>query len=89
LDPLASLSAFSLGVRGAHVTLRAGHKARATVGVPETGLSYTQGGGIERRPTNTSPTVDSEPPTGIATRAWLLAALALVVIVSVVLNNLN
>jgi hypothetical protein len=29
----------SLGVRGAHVTMRPGHKVRATVGVPGTGLS--------------------------------------------------
>jgi hypothetical protein len=35
----------SLGVRGAHVTIRRGHTPRSTVGVPGTGLSYTQGGG--------------------------------------------
>jgi hypothetical protein len=34
----------SVGVRGAHVTLRPGHKPRTTVGLPGTGLSYTEGG---------------------------------------------
>ena len=34
----------SAGVRGAHVTLRPGHKVRTTVGLPGTGLSYTEGG---------------------------------------------
>ena len=39
----------SVGVRGAHVTLRPGHKARTTVGLPGTGLSYTEGGGKTAR----------------------------------------
>jgi hypothetical protein len=75
----------SLGVRGAHVTVRAGHKVRATVGVPGTGLSYTKGGGTERPATSHS--IGSPPAAGITWRAWLLAAVVLAVILGMVMNN--
>jgi hypothetical protein len=49
----------SVGVRGAHVTV--GRRARATVGIPGTGVSYTtQIGGTRRRP------VPPPPPSPVA-----------------------
>jgi hypothetical protein len=71
----------SIGGRGAHVTLRRGHKARATVGIPGTGISYSEGGGLARpaRPGQTSP--------GVNWIGWLLAAVVLAVIVGLVLHN--
>jgi hypothetical protein len=38
----------SIGGRGAHVTVRPGHKARATVGIPGTGLSVSATASVMR-----------------------------------------
>jgi hypothetical protein len=69
----------SLGGRGAHVTMRPGHKVRATVGMPGTGLSYTEGGGVQRPSTSSS--------NGITWGGWLLAAVVLAVIIGMVMMN--
>jgi Protein of unknown function (DUF4236) len=80
-------ASLSVGGHGAHVTLRPGHKMRATVGLPGTGLSYTEGGGIEP---HTKPlTVYSAPPAGITWLGWLFAAVVLAVIIGMVMNNLG
>jgi hypothetical protein len=57
---------------------------RTTVGVPGTGLSYTEGGGIEQ-PT-TPPRVDPEPTTGVSWRGWLFMAVVSVLIAFIVTN---
>jgi hypothetical protein len=67
-------ASLSVGGRGAHVTLRPNHKPRATVGIPGSGLSYTQGGEIDRPETPTS--VDS----GVSSVPWWAWALAVAVI---------
>jgi hypothetical protein len=71
----------SLGGRGAHLTLRPGHKMRATVGLPGTGLSYTEGGNVVHP--------QAHGIKAPACRGWLLAALALTVILCIVLQNLG
>jgi hypothetical protein len=76
----------SVGGRGAHVTLRPGHKVRATVGLPGTGLSYTEGGNVVHHPHH-APAIEAKPTP--ACRGWLLAALALTVILCIVLTNLG
>jgi hypothetical protein len=76
----------SLGGRGAHVTLRPGHKLRATVGLPGTGLSYTEGGNVEHP---RAPGINVAPARDTTRRNWLLAALGLTVILCIVLNNLR
>jgi hypothetical protein len=38
----------SIGARGAWLTFRPGHKVRTTVGLPGTGISYTEGGQVQR-----------------------------------------
>jgi hypothetical protein len=75
----------SLGGRGAHVTLRPGHKMRATVGLPGSGLSYTAGGNVVQHPH--APAIKAEPDT--TRRNWLLGALALTVVLCIVLTNLG
>jgi hypothetical protein len=78
----------SVGVRGAHVTLRPGHKARTTVGVPGTGLSYIEGG-LRAQPHQAAlmgagaaqiPTDDEQLPKGRAWRGWLWIAVAIVIL---------
>jgi hypothetical protein len=41
-------ASLSVGVRGAHVTLRPPHKVRATVGLARSGLRATEGGGVRQ-----------------------------------------
>ncbi len=74
----------SVGVRGAHVTLRPGRTVRTTVGLPGTGLSYTEGGQIERPHQAAAEGAGAEQDSTDATarpkaRAWLWAVLALAV----------
>jgi hypothetical protein len=77
-------ASLSIGGRGAHVTLRPGHKARATIGLPGTGLSYSQGGGVEHR---RAPGGHSPLPREVNGIGWLLAAVVLVIIIGLVLHN--
>lgn len=77
-------ASLSIGGRGAHVTLRPGHKARATVGLPGTGLSYSQGGQVEHR---RAPGGQAQPPRDASGFGWLLAAVVLAIIIGLVLHN--
>lgn len=74
----------SIGVRGAHITVGHG-KVRETVGLPGSGISYTQTQGThqEARSEAQQPTVPEPLPKG---RAWrgVLWALLLVAIVTAV-----
>lgn len=74
----------SIGVRGAHVTLGHG-KVRETVGIPGTGISYTQTKGTHQEARSEAQLADvAEPlPKGKAWRGWLW--ISLIVVVAVVL----
>ena len=61
----------SVGVRGAHVTLGHG-QVRETVGLPGTGLSYT-----ETHSTHVAASARSEPP-GVLATAWNLFFLGVI-----------
>jgi hypothetical protein len=66
----------SIGARGAWLTFRPGHKIRTTVGLPGTGISYTEGGQVQR----TNPAHPAQPaPAGNAARGWLWIALLIIV----------
>jgi hypothetical protein len=75
----------SIGVRGAHVTIGHG-KARETVGIPGTGVSYTTTQGTHAEPPSEAPTaVVTEPlPKGKARRGWLWIALGLLIVAALV-----
>jgi hypothetical protein len=79
-------ASLSIGGRGAHLTLRPGHKARATVGIPGTGMSYTEGGGVVRRAV---PAGQARLPQGVNWVGWLFAAVVLAVIIGTVVGNLH
>lgn len=79
-------ASLSLGGRGAHVTMRPGHKMRVTVGLPGTGSSFTEGGNVVHAHASA---IKAEPTPDTTGRDWLLAALALTVILCIVLNNLG
>lgn len=79
-------TSISVGGRGSHVTLRPGHTARTTVGIPGSGLSYTEGGKLERRQT---PPTDSETSRGISMRGWVLAILLLLVMLAAIISNIK
>ena len=79
-------TSISVGGRGAHVTLRSGRTARTTAGIPGSGLSYTEGGKLERL--QTSP-IDPETSRGISKRGWVLAILLLLVLLAAVINNIK
>jgi hypothetical protein len=72
----------SIGVRGAHVTVGHG-KVRETVGIPGTGISYTQTQGThqEARSEARQQAVPEALPKGNAWRGWLWIAMALAVAV--------
>jgi hypothetical protein len=65
-----------------HVTLRPGHKVRATVGLPGTGLIFSEGGSVHRRHVLV-------PTAGITWRDWSLAAVVLALSVGMVMNNIK
>jgi hypothetical protein len=79
-------ASLSLGRRGAHVTMRPGHTARATVGLSGSGLSVTEGGNVVRPHV---PGVGAKPPQEVNWVGWLVAALVLAVIIAVEVNNLG
>jgi hypothetical protein len=74
----------TVGGRGAHVTLRPGHKTRATVSLQGTGLSYTQGGNAVRRH---EPDREARQPQEVKWAGWLLAMIVLVIIIDVVMYS--
>jgi hypothetical protein len=67
----------SLGVRGAHVTFGGSQGTRTTVGLPGTGLSYTE----VHKPHAAAPApqqaTDGSLPKGNAARGWLWIVLLL------------
>ena len=67
----------SIGGRGAHVTLRPGHTARSTIGIPGSGVSYTQGGQTAAKPPGAAPAPARAyiPTKGHAWRGYLWLAL--------------
>ena len=79
-------ASLSVGGRGAHVTMRPGHKLRATVGLPGSGLSVTEGGGV--RPSHV-PALGAKPPQEVNWVGWLFAAVVLTIMIGVVVNNLG
>lgn len=62
--------------RGAWLTFRPGHKARATVGLPGTGISYTTGGESVRP--------DPVVPDARAGRRWSALWIGLLIVGTVV-----
>lgn len=75
-------TSISLGGCGANVMVQPGHKMRATVGLPGTGLSFNEGGNVVR-------TRVPMPTAGITWRGWLLAAVVLTTIIGVAMNNIQ
>lgn len=90
-------TSLSIGGRGAHVTLRPGHTARTTVGIPGSGIRYTTGGQAAAKPHQAhskpaqsvrpsapvEPTADEPLPTG---RAWKgVLWLAIVILIATLL----
>ena len=72
----------SEGVRGAHITL--GRTPRITLGIPGSGLSWTQTFGTRgRRRSATPPTAPSAPRSGWAILGWVIVLLAVYVMISV------
>jgi uncharacterized protein DUF4236 len=69
----------SIGVPGAHVTLRPGHTARTTIGAPGSGLSYTEGGQTAVKAPGAAPAIAGASMKGRAWRGWLWIALLLAI----------
>jgi hypothetical protein len=83
----------SVGVKGAHTTLRPGQTARTTLSLPGTGVSYTTGGQTAAKPHHTAakapeaarPSIASEPmtdeplPRGRAWWGWLWLSLIILI----------
>ena len=73
----------SIGERGAQVTLRPGRTARTTVGLPGTGISYTEGGesktSAEHKDAAHASVPNDSIPEGKAWRGWLWVALAIAI----------
>jgi hypothetical protein len=65
----------SIGAKGATVNIKKGRKAKVTVGVPGTGISYTSSAGSE------SP---SSEPGKVGVVGWLVGAFLLYVIYKVI-----
>ena len=66
----------SIGVRGAHVTVGRG-QARTTVGLPGTGLSYTEVRNAGHEPhVQPARQVEAPTPPGSAVRGWVWIGLA-------------
>jgi hypothetical protein len=74
-------SSVSIGPRGAHMTLRPGRTARTTVGIPGTGLSYTEGGTAVKAP-GAAParTIADASTKGRAWQGWLWIALIVLIL---------
>jgi hypothetical protein len=79
----------SIGVRGAHVTIGHG-KVRETVGLPGTGISYTQVEGTHAEPQGEAQParVDEPLPKGNAWRGWLWIALLVAAIATATMRRL-
>jgi hypothetical protein len=73
----------SIGRRGAWLTFRSGHKTRATVGLPGTGLSYTEGGQAQRHAA--SPASEAPTSPGSAARGWPWIALLIAIVAALLL----
>jgi hypothetical protein len=73
----------SIGVRGAHVTFGGSQGTRTTIGIPGSGLSYTE----VSKPHHISealpaaPATDTDIPKGKAWRGWLWIVLMMAVAV--------
>jgi hypothetical protein len=74
----------SIGMRGAHVTVGHG-KVRETIGLPGTGISYTQTQGTQQEArSEAQPAEVIEPlPKGTAWRGWLWIALTIAILVAI------
>jgi hypothetical protein len=69
----------TIGGRGAHITLRPGHSPRATVGVPGTGVSYTEGGQLRRPEPESVSDRPARPRTSVDAVIALIVLLAIAV----------
>ena len=79
----------SLGVRGAHMTVGP-TGVRNTVGIPRTGMSYTTTHGWGQRAPNDAPVSPPpvvQPVTTTGVLGWTVAAILLIVLVSVLLSR--
>src|SRR5258705_335428 len=76
-------ASMSVGVRGAHVTFGGPQGTRTTVGLPGTGLSYTE----VSKPQQMPPGAAQQPAQqGSAARGWLWLLLAIVMVALVVID---
>src|SRR5712671_170845 len=74
-------TSISVGGRGAHVTFGGPRGTRATVGLPGTGLSYTETAGRHRAAQDSPEAAQESLPEGSAVRGWLWIVLLVVALI--------